>query len=403
MATITPVLRKDKADSKGRCPVYVRLEAGNKRSYVSLGFKVLPSQWNLKSRRVRSSHLDADELNGLIEQQVAQSQREKLRLQLDGQEVSALSLKIAVTDGGSAKADFWIWADRWLDGKRRLGQIQYWRRARAVLRKLRDCLGSPTPWSRLTPNALRRFDLFMAEKLRNRANTRIIAFTVLKTVVRAAVREGIIQPNDNPFERFVLPRSEPIQRAKLTLEQIRAMEALSLRPGSTEAVARDMYVFSFLSRGMRFGDVVRLQWGALRGERIEFVAGKTGDHLSIPVSERIGEILKPYGPRGTDAEFVFPLLRGSRFRDAEHEVGLVASANARVNKALKVVAAKAGVEASVSFHTARHSFAFAAKKAGLNNWEIGDALKQKKSATTDRYLKSLDEGYLDGRVETVFG
>lgn len=399
MATVSAVQLPQKTNSKGEARIYLRFEAGGSRVYSSLKRSVPASHWNERAGRVRSSHKYSAEINEDIVKAIDKAHKCLFEMERLGFIVTAKSWKTRFSEG-SARSDFWVWADKWLEEKRKREQIHYWRRARATLIKLESALGRPLPWPNLNASALRKWDLYMESELSNSASTRVIAHNVVKTIVNDAVREDIIRPNGNPYYRFRLPKANPTKRVALSLEEFRALVNLDLPENSIPDLARDMFALSVFARGLRFGDTIRLRWDDIKDGRIQIVASKTGDHLSIPVDTNIGAIITKYERRSVKRPYVFPaLVKPLR---AEREVATIASFNARINKALKELGDMIGLSEPISFHCARHTFAFIAKTTGLTNWEIQDLLKHKKSATTDKYLKSLSPESLDSRVAEIF-
>jgi len=401
MATVNATLKSWQSDRNGKHLVMLRIEASGRTKYVSLGIKVRKSQWNTKKGEVRSGYPHTDVLNDTIRKKLHAAEDILLRMLRDEDLITVDTLKTAISSG-SSPTDFWTFADTWLDEKHRRGQIYYWRRARAVLRKFEASASRPLPWKAFTVRLLKKFDLYMVEVLGNSGNTRSTALKVLQTIVNEAIREGQIPPNDNPFALFRMPESEPVERAKLTSEELARMEALDLDADSWECVARDMYLLSFFVRGIRFGDAVRLQWKNISEGRISIKTGKTGEFVSTPVTDQIHTILDRCGRTDNQEEFVFLPLKGVLFESGEHEVSVVSSINARINKHLKVVAKLAGIEKSVSFHTSRHSFSHQAYKSGVSMKVIQGALKHSKASTTDTYLRSLDNENLDDELAKVY-
>lgn len=379
------------------------IEADGRTRYISLNIKVRKTQWSKKNHRVlASTHPNAKDLNAEIEKKLTDAQRVLSKMKYDEASLTVDTIKQAIT-GGHGRGDFWIFAETWLDQKRRKDQIYYWRRCRAVLRKFKEFSGSPLPWNRLSVTLLQEFNVFLNETKRNSANTRRGAFRVLKTIAQDAMRESVIRPQDNPFYRFKLPKATTPRRARLTLEEIARMAALDLSLSPHECVARDMYILAFRMRGARFGDTVRLTWSSIVDGRINYVAKKTNDPVSVPISEEMQTILDRYDLESEDDEFIFPPLRKRRFADIEAETAYVSSVNSWVNKALKTVAEKADIHQHVSFHSARHSFANIANQTGVDHAVIQAALKHKSRATTDIYLKSLDDSSLDEKLKSVYG
>jgi len=402
MATIRAVLKTWYADKKGRHLVLLSIEAEGRTKYVSLGVKVRKKQWSKTNQRVLpSTHRHAEQLNAELDKKLNEATAVLNKMKYEEAVVTVDTIKERITSGHN-RGDFWDYADAWLEQKRRKQQIYYYRRSKSILKNFGEFSGRPLPWKRLSVTLLREFDVFLAETKNNSANTRRGVFRVLSTMVREAVRESIISPQDDPFYRFKPPKATTTHRARLTLDEITRMEALDLSQESRECVARDMYILAFRMRGARFGDMVRLRWSSVAEGRITYVARKTGDPVSVPISGEMQAILDRYTLESEDDEFVFPPLRRRLFADLEAEAAKVASVNARVNAALKLVAEKAKISKSVSFHTARHSFASIADQMGIDHGAIQAALKHKNRQTTDIYLKSLDDVALDDKLVKVF-
>ena len=401
MASVSLALKTWSADKKGRHLVMLRIQAQGTTKYSSLGVKVTKRDWSEARKEVKSSHPHYEDLNETIKKALFEAERALYRLQRDGESITASRLKgeIEVSD---KRKDFWIFASDWLEEKRRRKQTHYWRRARAVLRKLQEYSGRPLPWSQLTPAFLRKFDTYMLDELGNSSSTRAIAFRLLKTIVNDAVRIGLVAKDTNPFPRFTMPESKGRPKVKLSLEEMGALSALELRPGSSEELARDMFEFSFRVRGLRFGDVVRLKWSDISNGRIEIVTGKTQKAISVRIDESVRRILDKYYDEENPDAFVFPPLRKADLSTPESEVAAVASANASVNKALKKVAALLGIDRPLSFHSARHTLAHAAYTKGIDARTIQAVLTHSKPSVTDRYLRELDSHSLDNALKNFY-
>jgi integrase len=89
--------------------------------------------------------------------------------------------------------------------------------------------------------------------------------------------------------------------------------------------------------------------------------------------------------------------------DAKEYLKLIDSRNVIINRNLKIVAGLAGVSAELSFHIARHTFAFHMKKKSDNIHVIKEALGHSKSSTTEQYLQSLDDEFIDREIDKLYG
>ena len=73
-----------------------------------------------------------------------------------------------------------------------------------------------------------------------------------------------------------------------------------------------------------------------------------------------------------------------------------------MNKALKRIAQKAGIDINLSTHMARHSFANLADERVADKRKIYAALGQSKFSTTEIYLKELRQSDVNDAMDAVF-
>jgi integrase len=100
--------------------------------------------------------------------------------------------------------------------------------------------------------------------------------------------------------------------------------------------------------------------------------------------------------------YIFPLLEG----DFSNKIDLkkqISSKNALANKNLKILARRAKIQANVTFHVARHSFADFARQSDMNLYDISKALGHTDIKITEQYLASFDDHSLDKGMEKLFG
>ena len=101
------------------------------------------------------------------------------------------------------------------------------------------------------------------EKLGNNHNTIHQNFKVIKAIYQEAVKLGITK--ENPFYDLGLKQT-PSDKARLDLDEIKKIEALSYPIGSNLYLAQKTFLFAFYCWGMRFSDVVLLKWKNIDGD-----------------------------------------------------------------------------------------------------------------------------------------
>jgi len=242
----------------------------------------------------------------------------------------------------------------------------------------------------------------------------------------------------DPFATVDKVSKEPADRVKLSIEQINQIKALQLGKGSALWHIRNYFLFSFYNAGIRFSDMCRLTWGNLVDGRLMYKMQKTGGKKSIKQQEPMYRILFQYVDRpgsylmfaqwepqeayyvrqadnpveifeATVREYasshkndlIFPLL-DKHYDDPAEIRKKIGSKNARVNLKLKDLAKEAGIDASVSFHVSRHSFANHANKKDLDLYQISKALAHSDLKTTQQYLDDFDEEKLDEGMEGLY-
>lgn len=406
MATVTVLLKKNKPGADGSLPVYLRISDGDGHRFLSLGVRVPPSKWDEAKGRVRKSYKEAEEINAHISKRLSEVESEMLRRKWSGDEASAAELKAAV-DSADTAGDVFAYATAWSEDLTRQGRIYYRKRIDSVMNKLKEFTGSPLPFERLTPKLLQRYQAHLLGKLKNSPNTAVVNFSIIRTLVRRAVKEGILEPGMNPFLRFSPVKQTKPSRTKLTVEEIKRIENLKLPRGSVTDVTRDAFLFSLYCAGIRFGDLARLRWSAIvpdgDDERLDYRMSKTGARKSVRLVPKAAKILKKYRPKGEadpDA-FVFPLLDGYDITTPEDTVRAISSRNVVVNAELKEIATKAKIHRAVSFHVSRHSFADLARRRGADVYKISQALGHSNLKVTQTYLAGFDDGAADEVVGDV--
>lgn len=408
MATVTPVLRASKKDKRGHCPIWLRISDRDCTQFVSLGVKVLPSQWNKRQGRVRRGHPNADLINKLISKKLVEAETEILRLKIEDTYATASEIKKVITHEGDV--DFFAFADRHVQDLEKRGNIGRQRRLKATLGKLRVFAGEPLYFDRITVRLLRDFETHCLVKLCNKQSTVATNLSDLRAIINKAVAEGLIEHGVNPFLRFTITQGETPERTKLTPQEVQTIEALDLEEGSLTWHVRNYFLFAFYAAGIRFSDLAMMTQGRiLEGDdgipdRLIYRMGKTGKRQSIKVTPPARRILAQYLTENADPEaFVFPMLDGYDLSTPRKLHNARSSRNTLVNKYLKQIAAQAGIDKPLSTHIARHSFADLARSSGWSIYDISKALRHSSVEMTERYLKAFDSAALDSRMDALFG
>lgn len=406
MAKITPILWKGKKNKKGEHPIYLRLEAGDKRQYFSLRIYIRPSHWNpslTANKKVRASHRRADAFNTEIRSAIKTAEDEIDRLRGLKETITPALLKASLLPSANSRFDFILYGERYADELHQLGKISTSRRYYSNLRMLRLYAGDTLLFDRLTLQFLRDYRTYQVGMLGNKESTVASTFRAIKALVNRAIKEGLIRRDDNPFINFPVPNPKS-SKAKLSLAEIEAIVTLDLDEDSPIWHTRNYFLFSFYCAGVRFRDVCLLTNGNVRGGRLQYSMSKTGTPKNIVLVPAAQKIVDTYSVTDQEHdELLFPLLKSYDISDADKLHRSVASRSAIVNRLLKDIAKEAKITPDVSFHMSRHSWADYARREGWDVYKISKALGHKDLKATENYLRGFDTESIDEEMGKLFG
>jgi len=417
MSSLSIDCRAYRAGSDGYAPLRVRIEHRGTQRFVSLGLKVLASKWSSDRRRVTRSHPNAAAINRRLSEVEENGQGALSKLQARDEVLTATRLQSAVRSAihgedeeGAEYEGFVPFAKDEIEGYRRREQGTTARHYRTGLRKLLDFLEDETgkdrsaitlPFESMTVQLMREFRNHMYEVRGNAPNTVGKTLTQIKTLWRAAVKEGHAKER-GVWDEITID-SAPSQKEKLDFEEIDALETVDLPSGSSEQRALDYFLFALYGGGMRFSDVATLQRRHIEGGRIHYKMKKTDQAGSVPVVEKAQAILEKYEARSQEpGARIFPILDGYDTDTPEGLQRAIESRNAYVNRRLKVVQKKAEIGTNLTFHLARHSAAWILYRELQDVYAVKRILGHSRVEVTEQYLQGFPDDSIDEEYRDVF-
>lgn len=211
---------------------------------------------------------------------------------------------------------------------------------------------------------------------------------ILRAVYNRAVEKGLTV-NRNPFKQVYTGVDKTIKRA-IPLKAIKQIKNLDLTMQPSLEFARDMFLFSFYTRGMSFIDLAYLRKRDLANGVLTYRRRKTGQQLLIRWEKCMQEIVKKYSTPA-DSPYLLPIITAPGNADrAQYQTMLH-----RVNNSLKKIAALADIPVQLTMYVARHSWASAAKSKNIPISVISEGMGHDSEMTTQIYLASLDTTVVD--------
>jgi len=195
------------------------------------------------------------------------------------------------------------------------------------------------------------------------------ALSSLRTFLNWALENELIKKN--PFENVKIAKGEG-NRQFLDVLELQTLYNLYLEKKLNTRLQNVLQIFLFACfTGLRFTDVRLLRFNNIKDDFIDFVQHKTSERNRLFINEYAKALLPTCNNIN---DFVFKKY-----------------ANQTINRFIKEIMVIAGINKSVSFHCARHTFATVSLQINIPIEIISKSLGHSKIATTQIYAKLVDE------------
>ena len=216
----------------------------------------------------------------------------------------------------------------------------------------------------------------------------------LRAVYNRAVEKGLT-PQNKPFRHVYTGVDKTIKRA-IPIKEIKALKELDLSLKPSLDFARDMFMFSFYTRGMSFIDMAYLKKSDLQNGILTYRRRKTGQQLSIKWEKCMEDIVSKYPQNQTD--YLLPIIK-----ETVNERRLYDNALHMVNYRLKDLSSMLKLQRPLTMYVARHSWASAAKARNIPLSVISEGMGHDSETTTQIYLASLETSVVDKANKIILG
>lgn len=211
----------------------------------------------------------------------------------------------------------------------------------------------------------------------------------LRTLYRQAVEDGFAEDID--IFRKVRVSIGKTRRRAVSTEVIRAILRLDLSRKPSLDFARDLFMFSFYTRGMSFVDMAYLKKSDLRNGFLIYNRRKTFQSLTIQWERPMQAIVSRYAEQTIASPYMFPIITGDTLVDRiSYEQALQ-----RINRSLKQIGLMIGLSVPLTTYVARHSWASIARNMDVPLSVISEGLGHDSDRTTQVYLASLDTSMIN--------
>lgn len=219
-------------------------------------------------------------------------------------------------------------------------------------------------------------------------NTSSFYMRTLRAVYNRAVNKGLTLQK-YPF-KYVYTGIDKTRKRAVSVQIMKQIKSLDLSSEWKLDFARDMFLFSFYTRGMSFVDMSYLRRKDLSNGILTYRRHKTGQLLHIKWEACMQEIVNKY--KNEQSTFLLPIVNTNEVEEQRKQY-IYSSHN--INRCLKKIGAMLGLSLPLTMYVARHSWASIAKQKNIPLSVISDGLGHDSELTTRIYLSSLDNVEID--------
>lgn len=400
MVNIKFILRK-KATSEGNYPVVLRITKNSKSKIITLSFKCSKNDWDENSNQFKKSYPNFTQSNLVL-----LKLKEKALKIINDFELEEIDFTLqqfeekfrGIEPNKKTVLNFWEEVVEDLIKSGKVGNAK-------ALSETKDsffsfCTKKTLMFKEITPSLLDKYEVYLRA---NKNTDGGVAFKMreLRSIFNKAIRKGVVQEKHYPFKVYKISKLKVgnVKKA-LSREDMIKIQNLDEEKYPKLAEAKRLFMFSYFTRGINFMDLSQLEWSNISSGRIQYVRAKTKGVFNFSLLPPAIEIIEYYKNKFPNSKYVFPILLKENMTPTQ-VLNRKHKKLKRINADLKKIAEVLGIDTSISFYTARHSYATNLKNLGASVEKISQSMGHKNVAITMSYLKAFDDEEIDKENEKL--
>lgn len=399
MASVKLRLNRTKKSNDGKFPLVFQILHKRKKKVVSTKLRVCATEFDILAERILPHGVSK-----FTEKEVASMHRKLSKTRkLLLSEIKAFDKEwgdytvhdVAASIGGGVRYQLLRCFDEQIascKNENRIGMAEAYKSTKSSIFKFLK--GKDIELSELN----RRFVLEYESALMRQGVTRNTVAYYLRNLKTVYNRFVSIEYRNSEKYPFVNIRTSPIKTQKRSLSKNELVQLVKKKFNENEKhldFARDIFLFSFYTRGMSFVDILHLKKSDIKNNYIIYERKKSKQRLQIALTEPLQSLIEKYSHSD---EYVLPVLNSvpGNLLYKHYKKAL-----ARINRSLKIIGETLSLSITLTTYVARHSWAMQAKLLGTPMSVISEGLGHASETTTRIYLKALDSSIIDKVNESV--
>ena len=386
MATVKVKLRASSVNGKAGV-IYYQITHNRRTQHITTKLRVHPTEWDADECEMVTSATSRSMIQNRIDSDVALLRRIITDLDGSGMDYSVEDIvnRYKSPQSHILVLDYMRTQIEQLRATNRLGTAKNYEK---TMCSFGEFLGDVRlPLSALTEQVITNYNSFLVQRglVRNSVSFYMRA---LRAIYNKAVRQKLIEQR-HPFTEVYTGIDRTRKRA-VSESIIAQLHRLELEVGTPLSLCRDMFIFSYCTRGMAFVDIAYLKKSNLQNGMICYARRKTGQLLSVRIEPSIQRIIDRY--IDSDSPYVFPILNSLEANEAYEQYQVALNTH---NRLLGRLSEMLGCGCKLTSYTSRHSWATAARNHNVPISVISQGMGHTSEQTTQIYLTMLENSVID--------
>lgn len=386
MATIKVKLRPSSVVGRAGT-IYYQVTHRRATQQITTNIRLQPDEWDAIGEQVVVSVAERTIIQNRIDSDIALLKRIVKDLDSSGvtYSVGDIIKRYKSPECHVSVLDFMKNQIRLMRNANRLGTAQNYEK---TMKNFAEFLGGVNlPFSAMTEHLIADYNVFLVQRGMVR-NSISFYMRIMRAVYNKAVRQKLVEQS-HPFTEVYTGIDRTRKRA-VSESVISQLYKLNLTEGTSLALARDIFIFSYCTRGMAFVDIAYLKKENIQNGVICYARRKTGQLLSVRIEPSIQRIIDRYS--SALSPYVFPILTSTETKQTYEEYQVAINNH---NRLLRRLSKMLPTGCKLTSYTSRHSWATAARNHNVPISVISAGMGHTSEQTTQIYLTMLENSVID--------
>lgn len=377
--------------SNGKCSVKIKITHNRKRKYIATGVELTVIEFEKVIQPLEKGKrktLEQKQIHSTILHHLNKAQQiiDDIKVFTFDSFEQAFFDNRNITDSVSFAFDRYI---EQLKIEDRIGTAESYNCAKNSLETFKKNL----TFAEVTPTLLKKYQKWMTEQGKS-ITTVGIYLRSLRTIYNQQNIDVSLYPFGEKKGKYSIPTGRNIKKA-LTIEDVAKIFNHQLPAGTTIEMARDYWMFLYLSNGMNVKDFCLLKWSDIQGEMLTYIREKTkrkneATYIKVSLKPETLHIIKKWGqPSIAKDAYIFSHIKAGMTSEQQYKI--IKQLTKTINKYMKQIAKELSIDKAITTYYARHSFATVLKRSGATTDMISELLGHSSVLVTKNYLDSFED------------